>query len=98
MTYAAGRTIFDADSHVMETREWLDPFMDASLKEKLRPLYGRQPGRIDKILADAKARKGDAAAQDKAFENPVAGPKGWIAAGAFDAQERTRVLDWFGFS
>jgi predicted TIM-barrel fold metal-dependent hydrolase len=98
MTYAAGRTVFDADSHVMETREWLDPFMDADLKSKVRPLYGREPGRIDKILDQAKARKGDAAAEAAAFENPIAGPKGWIAAGAFDPAERTRVLDMFGFS
>jgi predicted TIM-barrel fold metal-dependent hydrolase len=98
MTYAAGRVVFDADSHVMETREWLDHFMDADLKKALRPLYGREPGRIDKILDQAKARKGDAEAEAKAFENPIAGPKGWIAAGAFDPQERTRVLDLFGFS
>ncbi len=98
MTYSAGRTIFDADSHVMETREWLEPFMDADLKQKLRPLYGREPGRIDKLLDQAKARKGDAEAEAKAFENPIAGPKGWIAAGAFDPRERTRVLDLFGFS
>ena len=98
MTYSAGRTIYDADSHVMETREWLDPYMDADLKTKLRPLYGREPGRIDKILDQAKARKGDADAEAKAFENPIAGPKGWIAAGAFDPAERARVLDQFGFS
>ena len=47
MTYAAGRVVFDADSHVMETREWLDPFMDAELKAQIRPLYGRAPNRID---------------------------------------------------
>ncbi len=98
MTYAAGRKIYDADSHVMETREWLDPFMDEDLKAKLRPLYGHKPGRIDKILDAAKARRGDAAAEAKAFDNPIAGPKGWIAAGAFDPGERTRVLDLFGFS
>jgi len=98
MTYSAGRTIYDADSHVMETREWLDPFMDADLKTRLRPLYGREPGRIDKILDQAKARKGDTEAETKAFENPIAGPKGWIAAGAFDPSERARVLDMFGFS
>ena len=98
MTYAAGRTVFDADSHVMETREWLDPFLDADLKARLRPLYGREPGRVDKILEQAKSRKGDAEAEAKAFDNPIAGPKGWIAAGAFDPQERTRVLDLFGFA
>jgi predicted TIM-barrel fold metal-dependent hydrolase len=98
MTYANGRVIHDADSHVMETREWLDPFMDTELKAQIRPLYGREPGRIDKLLADAKARKGDSHAEAKAFENPIAGPKGWIAAGAFDTGERSRVLDLFGFS
>jgi predicted TIM-barrel fold metal-dependent hydrolase len=98
MTYANGRIIHDADSHVMETREWLEPFMDATLKAAVKPLYGREPGRIDKVLAEAKARKGDAEAEAKAFENPIAGPKAWIAAGAFDPQERTRVLDQFGFS
>lgn len=98
MTYAAGRVVFDADSHVMETREWLDPYMDADLKKALRPLYGREPGRIDKILGEAKARKGNTEAEAKAFENPIAGPKGWIAAGAFDPDERKRVLDLFGFS
>lgn len=98
MTYAAGRIIHDADSHVMETREWLEPFMDAGLKAALRPLYGREPGRIDKLLDAAKARKGDAEAEARAFENPIAGPKGWSAAGAFDTAERTRVLDLFGFS
>jgi len=98
MPYAAGRTVFDADSHVMETREWLDPFMDADLKSKVRPLYGKEPGRIDKILDQAKARKGDAAAAAAAFEHPIAGPKGWIAAGAFDPAARTRVLALFGFA
>jgi len=28
MSYASGRAIYDADSHVLEMREWLDPFMD----------------------------------------------------------------------
>ena len=98
MTYAGNRRIFDADSHVMETREWLDPYLDPEVRRHLRPLYGHKPGRIDKLLEEAKARKGDAAAEAKALENPIAGPKGWTAAGAFDPEERTRVLDQFGFA
>jgi hypothetical protein len=57
-------------------------FGNADLKAKLRPLYGHKPNRIDKLLDQAKARKGNPAAEAKAFENPIAGPKGWIAAGA----------------
>ena len=98
MTYATGRVYHDADSHVMETREWLDPYLDSELKSLLRPLYGREPGRIDKLLDQARARRSDAEADTKAFENPIAGPKGWIAAGAFDGVERARVLDILGFS
>jgi predicted TIM-barrel fold metal-dependent hydrolase len=91
MTYANGRVIHDADSHVMETREWLEAYEG-------RPLYGRERNRIDDLLDGAKARKSDAALMEKAFENPIAGPKGWVAAGAFDPAERKRVLDMFGFS
>lgn len=98
MTYAGDRRIYDADSHVMETREWLDPYLDPDVRNKLRPLYGHTPGRIDKLLDEARARKGDAEAEAKAFENPIAGPKGWTAAGAFDPDERRRVLDQFGFA
>ncbi len=98
MTYAGDRRIYDADSHVMETREWLDPYLDPDVRNKLRPLYGHKPGRIDKLLDEARARKGDAEAEAKALENPIAGPKGWTAAGAFDPDERRRVLDQFGFA
>lgn len=98
MTYSEGRKIYDADSHVMETREWLDPFTDDDLKAKLRPLYGHKRNRIDDLLDKAKARKGDAEAEAAALDNPIGGPKGWLAAGAFDPQERAQVLDQFGFS
>ena len=39
--------IFDADSHLMETPEWLGAFADESLRERLAPfgLEGRGPGR-----------------------------------------------------
>ena len=98
MTYSRGRVIHDADSHIMETREWLEPFLDETLAAKLKPLYGREPGRIDKLLDLAKARKGDAEAEAKARENAIAGPKGWVAYGAFDTEERRQTLDSFGFA
>lgn len=98
MTYASGRIIHDADSHVMETREWLEPFIADAVRGALKPLYGRERTRIDDLLDGAKARKADAAAMEKAFENPIAGPKGWVAAGAFDPEERRQVLDLFGFA
>ncbi len=98
MAYMQGRVAHDADSHVMETREWLDRFIDKEYADKVRQLYGPEPGRIDKLLESAKARKGDAEAEAKARENAIAGEKGWRAYGAFDPAERTKVLDDLGFA
>ena len=98
MTYVGERVVHDADSHVMETRDWLAPYLDEAHAARLKPLYGHKPGRIDGLLDMAKARKGDPEAEAKALENAIGGPKGWVAYGAFDPEERRKVLDSFGFS
>ena len=98
MSYVANRVCHDADSHVMETREWLTPYMDEALASKLPPLYGKKPNRIDKMLDQAKARKTEPEADAKASTDPIAGPKGWLAYGAFDPEERKKALDTLGFS
>lgn len=98
MSYMKGRVAHDADSHVMETREWLDGFIDAAYVGRVQQLYGKEPGPIDKLLDTAKARRTDDAAAAKARENAIAGEKGWRAYGAFDPVERTKVLDDLGFA
>src|SRR4051812_31126800 len=98
MTYANGRVIHDADSHVMETRDWLDRFIEPNYADKLQSVLGEKPGRIDQLVDEAKLRRQDSVADAKAAENPIAGPKGWTAYGAFDPIERTRVMDNFGFA
>src|SRR6476620_9752819 len=97
MSYANGRIIHDADSHVMETGDWLAAFADSEYAAQVRSLYGNKPNRIDKIVDEAKKRRSDAEAASKAAQNPIAGPKGWIAYGAFDADERNAVVEGFGF-
>jgi predicted TIM-barrel fold metal-dependent hydrolase len=97
MSYAEGRVIHDADSHVMETPDWLEPFVDSQYAAQVRSLYGGGVSPIDGIVAEARKRKHDAEAEAKAAANPIAGPKGWSAYGAFDAEERKKVLDGFGF-
>lgn len=97
-TYMNGRVAHDADSHVMETREWLDGFVDREYVGKVHQLYGKEPGRIDKLLDKAKSRKSDGAADAKARENLIAGEKGWMAYGAFDPAERSRALDELGIA
>jgi predicted TIM-barrel fold metal-dependent hydrolase len=98
MAYVQGRIAHDADSHVMETREWLDAYIDPEFKGRVRQLYGEGPSRIDTLLEEAKRRKTDKDADAKAAENPIAGPKGWSAYGAFDPAERSKVLDNLGFA
>jgi predicted TIM-barrel fold metal-dependent hydrolase len=100
MTYAKGRIINDADSHTMETNEWLAPYLDGDLLEQLGELYGTpDPGkRILSIIDTARERKVDSAKDAEARENIIAGTKGWGGYGAFDTEERVRALDWLGFN
>ena len=35
----AHRAMHDADAHVMETPDWLEPFTDPGIREKLPPVY-----------------------------------------------------------
>ncbi|MEW5686566.1 MAG: amidohydrolase family protein [Pseudomonadota bacterium] len=96
MSYAQGRVIHDADSHVMEPSDWLTPHAEGSLANRLTPR--QTPDRISQQVVRAQARKGDAEASAAAAENMIAGPKGWIAYGAFDPDERRDALDQLGFS
>lgn len=99
MSYSKGRVIHDADSHTMETGDWLAPYLDETYREKLGTLYGQSDAgtHILKLIEQARSRKGDAEATQAAAENPVEGAKGWLGYGAFDTDERIEALDWLGF-
>ena len=90
------RTCYDADSHIMELGDWLTPYADPEIRERIRPLYLGGAGKLaDQAVASAELRKRDPEAARKLEEN-VMGPKGWEALGAFDAAERSRALDLLG--
>jgi predicted TIM-barrel fold metal-dependent hydrolase len=97
MTYAQGRTILDADSHVMELADFLDPYLDdedrARMKratmEALAPVLDEAVGRADR-------RREDPAVAAEAEERLML-DKGWFAMGGFETVERSRVLDLLGF-
>lgn len=97
VTYAGGRTILDADSHVMELPGFLDQFIDTDYQAAIRH-KGMDPFKplITEGLARADARRGDDGAAREAEEQLLTA-KGWFALGAFDPAERTRVLDLLGF-
>ncbi|MEW6019388.1 MAG: amidohydrolase family protein [Pseudomonadota bacterium] len=94
--YASGRVFHDADSHVMEPADWLVNYADGPLLEHLKQRKSAE--RIETQVAAARKRAADPQAGLQAAENLIAGPKGWIAYGAFDAAERKRALDELGFS
>ena len=39
MPYVEGRTVHDADSHVMETPDWLVAWADPGVRERMKPLF-----------------------------------------------------------
>ena len=97
MTYAGGRAILDADSHLMELPGFLDPYIERDMIDRLK---GRSMAKLapvlDRATGDAEARKVDAGARAQAEERLLL-DKGWNAMGAFDPVERSHVVDLFGF-
>lgn len=97
MTYAGGRPILDADSHLMELPGFLDAFIEDEMLDRLK---GRSMSMLapvlEKATEDATARAADAAKRQEAEERLLL-DKGWNAMGAFDPAERSHVVDLFGF-
>lgn len=97
MTYAGSRDVLDADSHLMELDGFLDPYLDPELRPRLRR---QQLDALRPVLEDAttraEERRADPVRQREA-EDRLLRDKGWRALGAFDPEERSRVLDLFGF-
>jgi uncharacterized protein len=97
MPYAEGRTFYDADSHLMETSDWLVSYADPDIRDRLRPLYlGGAGAMAEDAVKQAEARRGDEAAA-ASLEGALMKAKGWNALGAFDPAERSRALDLLGF-
>jgi predicted TIM-barrel fold metal-dependent hydrolase len=102
-TYARGRKLYDADSHIMETADWLASHADPSIRDDL-PSFVPQGGKASEAgrmllgsIEEAEKRRADPEATRKLEENVISGPKGWLAHGATDPTERRRTLDLLGF-
>jgi predicted TIM-barrel fold metal-dependent hydrolase len=94
MPYAEGRIYNDADSHLMETRDWLAGYIDPRLRDRLPPPDFARTGK----MADAIGKTRDAAHWDSVnLAANLMNLKGWDAYGATDPAERTRALDLLGF-
>jgi uncharacterized protein len=98
MTYAANRFCCDADSHIMETRDWIANFADPLVRAKLPEMSLLKSGtKSFAIIHDAVSKQRERAARGAPAVDVVKGLKGWSAPGAFDAAERKAALDDLGF-
>ncbi len=99
MSYAGNRQCYDADSHIMETLDWVSRFADPGIRDRLPPLQLGKAGRATEDFINAQvARVKDAVRTAEIDHDVVSGPKGWQAFGAFDGGERRRALDDLGFA
>jgi len=99
MPYAAGRVIHDADSHIMESLDWLPSYADPAIRDRLISMRLEAGGSgAAKAIDLALKRQQDPQATAAIAENVVAGPKGWAAYGAMNPDERRRALDDLGFA
>jgi predicted TIM-barrel fold metal-dependent hydrolase len=98
MPYAEGRIVHDADSHVVETPDWLVPFADPDVRERLRPLFvsAVRPGEENHI-EELRRRRLDPADRAEA-EAKIMLRKNWSAMGSFVKEDRPRALDLLGFA
>lgn len=101
MSYAAqhlpGQTIHDADSHLMELADCLDPFMDHSTRRAYDALPKvRAWPRDGEWVRKARADQSDAMFRAGADSNLLL-RKDYEAMGSFLSADRPRALDLLGF-
>jgi predicted TIM-barrel fold metal-dependent hydrolase len=98
MPYVEGRIVHDADSHVMETPDWLVSYADPRIRHRLEPLRltGCKPGE-ETFIDELRARRHDPADRSQA-EAELMLRKNWSAMGSFLKEDRPRALDLLGFA
>jgi predicted TIM-barrel fold metal-dependent hydrolase len=101
MPYAMGRTIHDADAHVMETAEWVRSYADPDVRERMVPLrhtaVHRDTDEADRIIDGWLRRSHDDPELRASEAADIMNRKNWKATGALDAGDRSRALDHLGF-
>ncbi len=110
MAYSEGRTVHDADAHIMETPNWLQEHADPAVRDRIKPL--RYPGgnelrqtgdpaeqQRDLEAAFERLRRHHSSEEYRANEAAeIMSRKNFAATGSFMAEDRGRALDLLGFS
>lgn len=97
MPYAEGRVYHDADAHIVETPEWLQPHADPALRPRLAPIFVQSLAPGEEAQIDAWRQRHYDAADREAAEREVMLRKNWAAMGAFIPEHRPHALDLLGF-
>src|SRR3984885_4629787 len=98
MAYATNPFYCGADSHIMETRDWIANFTDVDIRAKLPEMNLQISGtKSFEIIQKAVLKQKERASLGTAAIDVVKGQKGWNAPGAFNASERKAALDDLGF-
>jgi predicted TIM-barrel fold metal-dependent hydrolase len=96
MAYCEGRVFYDADSHIMETPDWLSRHVDPAFRDAIPPmdfdLIGTLGDAVKRLDAEGAHTPEDAG---ELAENVMA-KKGYEALGASNPAERSRALDLLG--
>src|SRR5215831_11320553 len=98
MPYAEGRIIHDADSHVVETPDWLVPWADPAVREHMHPLYLSRVKPGEETFIDRVRRRHADPAERPRAEAEILLRKNWSALGSFIKEDRPRALDLLGFA
>ena len=96
MAYIEGRLVHDADSHLMEMLDCLDPYLESGLRERYHalPAY-REKLKRREYLEAARQRHADPTFRADADDNIML-RKNFDAKGAFLPEDRPAVVDLLG--
>src|SRR5258706_13596940 len=99
MSYAQGRVINDADSHIMESLDWLPSYADPKIRDGLISMRLEAGGSgAAKAIERALPPPPDEAATAGIAVHVVEGAQGWAGHGAMNPSERAQALGDLGLS
>ena len=104
MSHQAGRVIYDADSHIIEGRGWLESYATQYVRENLdKGVFDLDMPALDPIIAAADKRlAGDDPELTEALKSDIFAHPGkrnmWSAYGAVEKKERSDALGIMGIS
>jgi predicted TIM-barrel fold metal-dependent hydrolase len=98
MSYVADRIVHDADSHIMETSDFLAGYADRRVATHLLQVGAPSFERTDSDRVRSQLAKQNDPAYRARDEADVMLRKNWDATGALQKEDRSRALDYLGFA